>query len=58
MNFLGVSGLHLGKMNSVISFSVGLSLFFAGIKLVNATGDRAYSPVKSQQTNFFDKKYL
>lgn len=41
MGFLGVGGLHLGKMNSVVPFIVGLIFFFAGINLVKTTGDRA-----------------
>ena len=41
MGFLGAGGLHLGKMNSIVPFVVGLLFFFAGISLVKATGDRA-----------------
>jgi uncharacterized membrane protein len=39
--FLGIGGLGLGKMNSIVPFVVGLIFFFAGINLVKATGDRA-----------------
>ncbi|MFD2718934.1 hypothetical protein ACFST9_09425 [Hymenobacter monticola] len=39
--FLGVGGIGLSKMNSIVPFVVGLIFFFAGINLVKATGDRA-----------------
>ncbi|RZJ88450.1 MAG: hypothetical protein EOO60_11060 [Hymenobacter sp.] len=41
LGFLGVGGLHLGKMNSIVPFAVGLIFFFAGINLVKTTSDRA-----------------
>lgn len=41
LSFLGMGGLHIGKMNSIVPFIVGLIFFFAGINLVKTTGDRA-----------------
>jgi uncharacterized membrane protein len=39
--FLGIGGIGLGKMNSIVPFIVGLIFFFAGINLVKTTSDRA-----------------
>ncbi|WP_236668635.1 hypothetical protein [Hymenobacter rubidus] len=39
--FLGVGGIGLSKMNSIVPFVVGLIFFAAGINLVKTTGDRA-----------------
>lgn len=41
MAFLGIGGLGLSKMNSLVPFVVGLIFFFAGINLVRTTSDRA-----------------
>lgn len=38
--FLGIGGLGLGKMNSIVPFVVGLIFFAAGINLVKTTSDR------------------
>lgn len=39
--FLGVGGIGLSKMNSIVPFVVGLIFFAAGINLVKTTSDRA-----------------
>ncbi|MDU0370178.1 hypothetical protein ACFPAF_07240 [Hymenobacter endophyticus] len=41
MAFLGIGGLGLSKVNSLVPFIVGLIFFFAGINLVRTTSDRA-----------------
>ena len=41
LGFLGMGGLHLGKMHFIVLFAIGLIIFFAGINLVKTTSDRA-----------------
>ena len=38
--FLGVGGVGLSKINSVVPFVEGLTFFFVGIKLVKTIGDQ------------------
>lgn len=40
LRFLHMAGVALSKLDSIVPSAVGLIFFFAGINLVQATGDR------------------